>query len=430
MLSEIITLIVLIAVNAFFAASEISIISLREIPLTKRALEGDKKAAQLLGIIKEPSRFLATIQVGVTLASFFTSASAAVGLSKSFDNILKKSSVGFISYNSGEVALITITILVSFLSLLFGELIPKRAALKRSDFIASKSVGIIKIIEIIARPLVALLTYCTNIFLKVFHGDDKNSEQAITEEEIRMMINVGEEKGIFRKAETDMINSIFEFDNTRVSDIMTPRPDIIALDVESNFEEAVGMIIEEKYSRIPVYEGSIDNIIGILYTKDIIDYMVIKKESTKFNLKSMLREPFFVTEYKKIDLLLKEMQKRNVHISIVLDEYGTTAGLVTIEDLVEEIVGNIFDEYDVREDEISIKGTDEFEVDGRLNMAELNELLHSNYNENYDTVSGLVLDNFGRFPKESESITIDEYVFLIKETENRRIKKILIKKNA
>lgn len=430
LLSEIITLVVLIAVNAFFAASEISIISLREMPLRKRASEGDKKAVQLLGIIKEPSRFLATIQVGVTLASFFTSASAAVGLSKSFDNILKKSSIGFISYNSSEVALITVTILVSFLSLLFGELIPKRAALKRSDFIATKSVGIIRFIEIIARPLVALLTYCTNIFLKVFHGEDKNSEQAITEEEIRMMINVGEEKGIFRKAETDMINSIFEFDDTRVSDIMTPRPDITALDALSSFEEAADMIIKEKYSRIPVYEGNIDNIIGILYTKDIIDYMVIKEKSSKFNLKNMLREAFFVTEYKKIDVLLKEMQKRNVHISIVIDEYGTTAGLVTIEDLVEEIVGNIFDEYDIREDEISIKGTDEFEVDGRLNMSELNELLHSNYNENYDTVSGLVLDNFGRFPKESESIIIEDYVFLIKEIENRRIKKILIKKNV
>jgi putative hemolysin len=429
MLGEIITLIILIAVNAFFAASEISIISLREITLAKRASEGDKKAIQLLGIIKEPSKFLATIQVGVTLASFFTSASAAVGLSKSFDNMLRRSSIGFVFSNSGEIALIVVTIMVSFLSLLFGELIPKRAALRKSDFIASKSVGIIRIVEIIARPLVILLTYCTNAILKLFYADEVDSEQAITEEEIRMMINVGEEKGIFRKAETDMINSIFEFDNTRVSDIMTPRPDMIALDVASSFEEVVEIIIEEKYSRIPVYKENIDNIIGILYTKDIIDYMALKKDSIKFNLRDMMREAFFVTEYKKIDILLKEMQKRNVHISIVIDEYGTTAGLVTIEDLVEEIVGNIFDEYDIREDEISIKGTDEFEIDGRLNMSELNELLHSNYSENYDTVSGLILDNLGRFPKEGESIRIDEYVFDVKEIENRRIKKIFIKKN-
>lgn len=427
---EIIILVILIGINAFFAAAEISVVSLREIPLEKKASEGDKKAEQLLNIIKEPSKFLATIQVGVTLASFFTSASAAVGLSKVLEEVLAKSSIAFLAKFASTISFVFITILISFISLLFGELIPKRLALRRSELIASKSVGVIKVIDIIAKPLVVALTKATNFFVNLISGSENEDDDQITEEEIRMMINVGEERGIFRKAETEMINSIFQFDDTTVSDVMTPRPDIIALDIESGFDETLKVIIEEKYSRIPIYEDSIDNIIGILYTKDIIDYMAFNSEQDKFSLKNFIKEPYFVTEYMKIDMLLKEMQKRSMHISIVIDEYGTTAGLITIEDMLEEIVGNIYDEYDEMEVEIAIKGENEFEVDGGINMSELNELLESDYEENYDTVSGLMLDYFGRFPKKGESIIIDDYKFTILEIDNRRIKKILVKKQG
>ncbi|GLC29212.1 hemolysin family protein [Clostridium omnivorum] len=428
MTGDIIILIILISINAFFAAAEISIISVKELALEKKASEGDKKSIQLLEIIKEPSKFLATIQVGVTLASFFTSASAAVGLSKSFEKLLITTDIPLLVKLSSKLSFIIITILISFLSLLFGELIPKRLALRKAETIANLSVGVIKIIDTMAKPLVITLTKSTNFFVNLIVGSDNDSEDEITEEEIKMMINVGEEQGIFQKAETDMINSIFQFDDTTVSDIMTPRPDIVALDVENNLEEVLKVITEEKYSRVPVYKENIDDIIGVLYTKDIIDYMAYKKDNTEFNLKDFVKEPFFVTEYKKIDVLLKEMQKKGVHISIAIDEYGGTAGLVTIEDMLEEIVGNIYDEYDEIEVEIAVRGENEFEIDGGINMTELNELLEADYPENYDTASGLILDYLGGFPKEKESIELENYRFTVLELDNKRIKRILITK--
>jgi putative hemolysin len=430
LLAEIIILIILIGINAFFAAAEMSVISLRELTLEKKASEGDKKARQLLDIIKEPSKFLSTIQVGVTLASFFTSASAAVGLSKVLESALKDSNVPFLVKFATTISFVVITISISFLSLLFGELIPKRLALRKSELIASKSVGIIKVINIIAKPIVVSLTKATNFFVNLIYSDENEDENQITEEEIRMMINVGEERGIFRKAETEMINSIFQFDDTTVSDVMTPRPDMVMLSLECSFEETLKVIIDEKYSRIPVYEDNIDNIVGVLYTKDIIDYMAFNSEQEEFHLSNFIKEPYFVTEYMKIDMLLKEMQKRSMHISIVIDEYGTTAGLITIEDTLEEIVGNIYDEYDEMEEEIAVKGENEFEIDGGINMTELNDLLSSGHSENYDTVSGLLLDYFGKFPKKGESILIEEYKFTILEVENKRIKKILVKKHT
>lgn len=429
MFEDIVIIILLIIINAFFAAAEISIISLKEINIEKRASEGDKKSKLILNILKEPSKFLATIQVGITLTSFFTSAAAAVGLSTGFENFLKNTNIIFFVNNAGSISFVLVTIMISFFSLLFGELIPKRIALTKSQLIADKTIGIIHIINIISKPIVEGLTACTNFFVKIILGKNTNREEDITEEEIRMMINVGEEKGIFQAAETKMINSIFEFDDRNAVDIMTPRPDIIALDIESDFKDTIKIITEEKYSRIPVYKENIDNIIGILYTKDIIDYMAFKTEETKFHLKNLIKEPFFVTEYKKIDDLLREMQKKNVHICIVIDEYGSTAGIATIEDMIEEIVGNIFDEYDEKEEEVNKMGENQFEIDAGINMSELNQLLETDYEENYDTVSGLILDKIGRLPKEGESIVIKDFTFKILSVKKKRIKKILVTKN-
>lgn len=429
MLQEVIIIVCLIAVNAFFAAAEISIISLKEINIEKKASEGDKNAELLLKILKEPSKFLATIQVGITFTSFFTSAAAAVGLANGVANILQNTNVEFFMKYGSKISFLFVTILISCLSLLFGELIPKRIALAKSELIAEKSIGIIHIVSIIGKPFVEFLTVCTNFFVRLVLGGSTPEEEKITEEEIRTMINVGEEKGIFQQMETKMINSIFEFDDTTVADVMTPRPDVTALNLDSNFEETIKVITEEKYSRIPVYKENIDNIVGILYTKDIIDYMAFKTDNEKFELKLLLKEPFFVTEYKKIDELLKEMQKKNVHICIVIDEYGTTAGIATIEDMLEEIVGNIYDEYDEHEEEVKINGENEYEVDGGINMSELNELLEADYPENYDTVSGLILDSLGRFPKEGEVIEIDNFNFKVLSIKKKRILRILIRKN-
>lgn len=429
MLNEVIIILFLIAINAFFAAAEISIISLKEINIEKRAAEGDKRAELLLNILREPSKFLATIQVGITFTSFFTSAAAAVGLANGFAYILEKTNIEFFVKYGAKISFLFITILISCLSLLFGELIPKRIAISKSEFIAEKSIGIIHVVSVIGKPFVEFLTLCTNFFVRLILGSNTPEEEEITEEEIRTMINVGEEKGIFQQMETKMINSIFEFDDTTVSDVMTPRPDVVALDFDSSFEETIKIVTEEKYSRIPVYKENIDNVVGILYTKDLIDYMAFKKDNEKFELKSFLKEPFFVTEYKKTDELLKEMQKKNVHICIVIDEYGTTAGIATIEDMLEQIVGNIYDEYDVHEEEVQVNGENEYEVDGGINMSELNELLEADYPENYDTVSGLILDSLGRFPKEGEIIEIGSFNFKVLSIKKKRILRILIVKN-
>lgn len=428
MFKEIIIIVALIAVNAFFAAAEISIISLKEINLEKKAGEGNKKAALLLKILKEPSEFLATIQVGITFTSFFTSAAAAVGLSEGFSAILKSTKISILMQYSSSISFVFTTVLISCLSLLFGELIPKRIALAKTEFIAEKSIGIISIVNKIGMPFVKLLTFCTNSFVKLILGSSSTEESDITEEEIRTMINVGEEKGIFRKMETKMINSIFEFDDTTVLDVMTPRPDIISLNIISTFEETIKVITEEKYSRIPVYKDNIDNIVGVLYSKDIIDYMAFRTEENEFKLNNFVKEPFFVTEYIKIDELLKQMQRKNVHICIVIDEYGTTAGIATIEDMLEQIVGNIYDEYDEEEQEVKINSENEYEVDGGINMSDLNELLDTDYQENYDTVSGLILDSLGRFPKEGEVVDIGSFGFKILSIKKKRILRIQIKR--
>ncbi|MFX0548102.1 hemolysin family protein [Hathewaya histolytica] len=425
-MKDLLIIILLIGVNGFFAAAEISIISLNELSLQKRAEDGDKRSIQLLKILKEPSKFLATIQVGVTLASFFTSASATVVLVKSFERVLKNSNIDFFMIYSQRLAFIIVTLIISYISLLFGELIPKRIGLKKSEKIANKSIGIINVLDKIARPLVYSLTYSTNFFIKLLFGKLEDEDKNITEEEIKMLIDVGEEKGLFGKTEKEMINSIFTFDDLTAFDVMTPRIDMVSLNLNSDFKEVLSFVKENKRSRIPIYEESQDRIVGILYAKDLINFFDTKEE---FHMKDIIREPFFVTGYIKIDQLFKEMQIKGTHMSIVIDEYGSTAGLVTMEDLVEEIFGNIYDEYEEHVEDIYAKDENEFEVDGGVSISELNESLGCELQDNYDTISGLILDSLGRFPKVGENLLIEGFKFTILDIEDKRIKKILINKD-
>lgn len=425
-MKDLLIIILLIGVNGFFAAAEISIISLNELSLQKRAEDGDKKSIQLLKILKEPSKFLATIQVGVTLASFFTSASATVVLVKIFERVFKNSNIDFFIIYSQRLAFIIVTLIISYISLLFGELIPKRIGLKKSEKIANKSIGIINVLDKIARPLVYSLTYSTNFFIKLLFGKLEDEDKNITEEEIKMLIDVGEEKGLFGKTEKEMINSIFTFDDLTAFDVMTPRIDMVSLNLNSDFKEVLSFVKENKRSRIPIYEESQDRIVGILYAKDLINFFDTKEE---FYMKDIIREPFFVTGYIKIDQLFKEMQIKGTHMSIVIDEYGSTAGLVTMEDLVEEIFGNIYDEYEEHVEDIYAKDENEFEVDGGVSISELNESLGCELQDNYDTISGLILDSLGRFPKVGENLLIEGFKFTILDIEDKRIKKILINKD-
>lgn len=309
-----------------------------------------KKAKILLNLLKEPSKFLATIQVGITLAGFLASASAATSISKYIEIFFKRLNIP----KSSSIALFLTTLLLSYLTLVFGELLPKRIALNNSEKIALFSIKPIIIFMKISLPFVNILTYSTNFLLKVLGIDYENIEEKISEEEIKKMIDLGEETGVFNSTEKEMINSIFDFDNTLAKEIMTPRTSVFTIDINDSPENIINNMLEERYSRVPIYDEDIDNIIGILHIKDILS--IINKENIKKeDLINILRIPYFIPETKAIDFLFKEMQTSKNYIAILIDEYGGFSGIVTMEDLIEEVMGNIFDEYDEDHTEEIIK---------------------------------------------------------------------------
>lgn len=429
--TQIFFIFLLIGVNAFFAASEIAILSVRQSKLKPLIEEGNKSAKIVDRYLEEPSKLLATIQVGITFAGFFASALSAKTLAVHLANLLKRTNLFVISQFADSISFILITAVVAYITLVLGELVPKRMALQKSDKVALSVAKPIAFISKIAYPIVKLLTNSTNLIVKLLGGSIKYDSQQITEEEIRLMINVGEERGIIQETETEMINSIFEFDDTVVKEVMTPRTDMVTVNVNAKIEEILDVIVEEHFSRIPVYEDTIDNIIGILYVKDL--FGIIKKgEGLEVSLKDMIRDAYYVSEYKKIDELFKEMQKSKNHIAIVIDEYGGTAGLITIEDLLEEIVGNIFDEYDDVVLEYEQVNSDTYLVNGMLSLDEVNHIMDIELPEDeleFDTISGMVLSLSGKMPEVGDEVEFDGIKFRIEEVEDKRITKIRITKN-
>ena len=346
MISELIPLVILIGLNAFFAATEIAFISLNDAKIEKQAKEGNKKAKQISKMLKNPSKFLATIQIGITLAGFLSSAFASEAfadkLAPILDNLFP---LGIAVWKS--ISIILITMILSYFTLVFGELVPKRVAMKNYEKLAYSTIGIVRAISIITAPFVKLLTSSTNAVSKIF-GVKENEEEVVTEEEILMMVDVGEEKGTIEEEEKELINNIFEFNDKTVAEVMIHRTDIFALDIKDDIYESLDKLDEYKYSRVPVYKETIDEIVGVLYIKDLLKYI---KNHKKINIKHVIREPYFVSEHKMINELFRELQKSKNQMAIVVDEYGGTAGVITMEDILEELVGNIFDEYDDYEPE-------------------------------------------------------------------------------
>lgn len=420
MISQLFVLVILILINAYFAASEIAFISLNDAKIERKAKEGNKKAKQIEKMLKSPSKFLATIQIGITLAGFLSSAFA----SDTFADILAPSLNNIFPAISVEafrgISIVIITIILSFFTLVFGELVPKRLAMKYYEKVAYASIGIIRFISIIASPFVKILTKSTNVISKIF-GISENEEEIVTEEEIKMMIDEGEEKGTIEQEEKEMINNIFEFNDITVSEVMTHRTDIFAVDISSDIEEILKDLDDYKYSRIPVYNETIDNIEGILFVKDLLKYFRTKKP---LKIKNMIREAYFVSENKPINELFKDLQKNKMQMAIVIDEYGGTAGLVTMEDLLEEIVGNIFDEYDDIENEIEKIDDNTFLISGKISINELKKVLGIDVPEGeYETLSGYLLELLGRVPEDEEKpiIETDKVTYKIEEYEDKRI---------
>ena len=428
MISQLIVLFILILLNAYFAMTEIAFISLNDAKIERKAKEGDKKAKQIEKMLKNPSKFLATIQIGITLAGFLSSAFA----SDTFADILAPALNNIFPAISTQtfrgISIIIITIILSFFTLVFGELVPKRIAMKYYEKIAYWSIGIIKFISIITAPFVKILTVTTNFISKIF-GISESEEEIVTEEEIKMMIDEGEEKGTIEQEEKEMINNIFEFNDITASEVMTHRTDIFAIDINDNTEEILKELDDYKYSRVPVYDETIDNIEGILFVKDLLKYFRTKKQ---LKIKNIMREAYFVSENKPINELFKDLQKNKMQMAIVIDEYGGTAGLVTMEDLLEEIVGNIFDEYDDVEDEVKKLDDNTFLISGSISINNLKKILKINIPEGeYETLSGYLLEMLGRVPEDNENpvIEIENITYKIEEYEDKRILWVKVCKN-
>ncbi len=428
MIYQIIILILLILLNAYFASSEIAFISLNDAKIAKQAKQGNKKAKQIKQMLDNPSDFLATIQIGITLAGFLSSAFASETFASKLAPILN-SMFPSISINIWNgISIICITIILSYFTLVFGELVPKRLAMKYYEKIAYKTITIIRIINKITLPFVKLLTNSTNIISKLF-GVSNTEEEIVTEEEIKLLIDEGEEKGYIQEDEKELINNVFEFNDITVSEIMTHRTDIYAIEINSDINNLIEEIDEYKYSRIPVYEQNIDDIKGILYLKDILKYV---KENKSLPLKTIIRPAYFVAQSKTINEVFKELQKNNNQMAIVLDEYGGTAGLITMEDILEELVGDIFDEYDEIENEFEKIDDNTYLIDGSITIYDLQKLLSIEIPKgDYETLSGYLQDELGRIPEDEEKPIIEtkDVTYKIEEYEDKRILKVKACKN-
>ena len=423
MISQILVLIILILVNAFFASTEMAFVSLNDARINKMAKEGNKKALQISKMLKTPSKFLATIQIGITLAGFLSSAFAsdafADRLAPVLNNMIPALSVDIWK----SFSIIIITIILSYFTLIFGELVPKRLAMKYYEKMTFASIGVIRFISIIAAPFVKLLTVSTNLVSKLF-GVSEQTEETVTEEEIRMMVDVGRESGTIDEDAKEMINNVFEFNDITASEIMTPRTDIFAVDINDTIDEILDELGDGdyRYSRIPVYNETIDEIKGILFVKDVLKLVKSNKKTTK--LKNLVKEAYFIPESKMINELFKELQQNKKQMAIVVDEYGGTAGLVTMEDILEELVGNLFDEYDEIEREYEKIDENTYMINGGVNINDLKKILQVDIPEgDYDTLSGYLIEELGRIPEDDEKpiIETEKVTYKVEEYEDKRI---------
>lgn len=420
-------MIFLILVNAFFACSEIAVISLNDKKIDKLASEGHKKAKLVQKLTENSSNFLSTIQIGVTLAGFFTSASAAQTYAPLITEAVTKHVTIRPSIVSG-ISSAVITILMSYLSLVFGELVPKKLAMAKSEKISYAFAPILYAVSIVAKPFVKLLSFSTNTVLRIIGIDPNADEEQVTEEEILMMVDVGEEKGVIENSQKEMINNIFEFDDMDAGDIMTHRVDMTAVEADEPVQTVIEAAIADGYSRIPVFDDDPDNIVGVVYIKDLLKFIGedIPQNTT---IRQVMREAYFVPESKKCGELFAEMTEKHIQMSIVVDEYGGTAGIVTIEDILESIVGNIQDEYDSEDEEISKINDNIYTVDGITDIDEVDELIGAHLPKgDYDTIGGFLISRLGYLPVDGgmDEVEYENLKFTVLSVDERRIDKIKI----
>lgn len=406
-----------LSLSAYFMSSETAITAVSKVRLRQLENEGDERARKLNSLLKDSTRLLSTILLGNNIAqNALTAVLTAVTL-RWLSNL---------DLNPGWAIPIS-TIISTFLILIFAEVTPKSYAFQRAEKVALFTATPLSILHKLFSPVAIVMTTVANLILKVFGLKLVNPEPFVTEEEIKTLVDIGEEEGIIEEEEREIIEGVFEFSETLAREVMVPRVDIVALDVNSTFEEAIDTINMSGHSRIPIYEETIDNIVGILYAKDLLKYFGLKNPPP---LKAIMRSPYYVPETKPIDELFREMRAQKIHMAIIIDEYGGTAGLVTIEDILEELVGEIMDEYDINEESMVKEiAPDEIIVDGRMNLEELNEMLGVNLPaEETDTIAGFVYDHISHIPKAGEEFEYDGVLIRVEEVRGRRITKLRIKK--
>lgn len=419
-------LILLTLVNAFFAGAEMAIVSVNKNKVKLLADTGDKRAKLIVSLFDDSTKFLSTIQVAITLAGFFSSASAAIGISKMLGGYMESLSIPY----SQTIAMVLVTILLSYFTLVFGELVPKRIALLKAEHFSLLVVRPIIAISKFMSPFIRLLSLSTNGVLRLLGFQKQEVEEVVSEEEILAMLTSGSEQGVFHELETEMISGIFSVTNKTAKEIMVPRKDVFAIDINAPMEDQIDEIFQSRYSRIPVYEGNKDNIIGILNIKEcLLDWKQWK--FVEKDIRHFMKKPHYINDTKSVVTLFQELQKDKNRMAILIDEYGGFLGLVTMEDIIEEIVGDIDDGHN-KEGEILRKLNEkEYLISGTMTIEDVNnELGISLKKGKSDTLSGYFIEQLGYIPGENErtQIQIEEISLRIYEVEGKRISKVILQR--
>lgn len=430
---EILIVFALLFMNGFFSATEMAVVSANDNRIRKEADNGSKSAKMLLRYIDNPASFLATIQVGVTIAGFLSSSFVGQTFAIRMAYVIQPEGPTELVFS---LSLVLFTLLTSYLSIVLGELVPKQIALSNPEGFSQKVIHFVRFFDIALAPFTWLVRASSSLVLKILHINPDDYKELASEEEIRMLLDQGKRSGSIHSDESDMIVNIFEFNDKEVSEIMTHRTSVVALSLKASLEETIDVAVHEKYSRIPVFDDDIDDIVGVLHIKDLLFYLADEKSRDTFDLKILLREPYWVPESKNVDELFREMQREHVSLAVAIDEYGGTAGIVTIEDLLEEIVGNIQDEYDEEDYDITRNDDGTFVMSGLLSPEDINRILPDAYfpedeESDYDTIAGLVISLLGRIPDSDENPSVDyrNMTFTVLAMDDRRIDRLQMKIN-
>ncbi|NLX78202.1 MAG: HlyC/CorC family transporter [Clostridiaceae bacterium] len=404
----------LIILNALFAAAEIAVISMNDAKMEKLAAEGDKRAKRLSRLTDQPARFLATIQVGITLAGFLGSAFAADNFSDKIVHWLTGIGVRIPAATLDTISVVVITLILSYFTLVLGELVPKRLAMKNAEKLALGMSGLVCFISRVFSPVVSLLTASTNGMLRLLGIDPTSVDEQITEEEIRMMVDEGSKKGAINHSEKEMIQNVFEFDDKTAEEVMTHRTEVSLLWLEESDEQWEKTIIESRHTNYPVCDETTDDIIGVLNTKD---YFRLKDKSRENVMKHAVRPPYFVPESVRADVLFRNMKQSRNHFAIVLDEYGGMSGIITIKDLLELIVGDFDDETPPEEPKLLIERVDShtWKINGLTSLKSVSEALNVSLpDDEYETFSGFVFGILGYIPEDGSTPEVEGYGLNIK----------------